>query len=468
MGGGLSLSEAMQFVNLTRKVEIGANCYCLTAAGKNIVLDCGMHPKADGEEALPNLDLLGEDAVDAVFLSHAHHDHLGSLPVLMRRQRRASVLMTDATRRLSDIMLHNSVNVMCKKREDDGVTAYPLFTHRDVESGAKRWQSCPLRHPCSLEGERLRLGEKEDVTFELFEAGHILGSAGVLIRAEGKAVFYSGDVNFEDQSISRAARFPEEPVDVMIIETTRGDRATPPGFTREAEEARFAQALRTRLERGAAVLIPLFALGKTQEMLAMLHKFRRKGRLPIVPVYIGGLSTKLTEIYDKLASSSPRHQPELQLLHSVAPFVLAGRAAGETPIGRGKIYGLSSGMMTEKTLSNGFARRMLGSPEQALFFVGYADPDSPAGKIKAARPGDKITLDPAFAPQELRCDVEEFNFSAHASRESILAYINRIAPKKIILVHGDPAAVEWFRQTLSQSLPGSEVICPEPGVRFEI
>jgi len=449
-------------------VEIGANCYCLTAAGRNIVLDCGMHPKADGEEALPNLNLLGEDSVDAIFLSHAHHDHLGSLPVLMRRQSRAPVLMTEATKRLSDVMLHNSVNVMCKKREEDEIGVYPLFTHREVEQGTKRWQICPLGHPCSIQGERLRAGEKEDVTLEFFDAGHIMGSTGVLIRAEGRTVFYSGDVNFQDQSISMAARFPEERLDVMIVETTRGDHAATPGFTREAEEARFAQALRASLERGAATLIPLFALGKTQEVLAMLYRFRRKGWLPTVPVYIGGLSTKLTEIYDKLATVVPRHQPELQLLHAVAPFVLAGRAAGDTPIGKGKIYGLSSGMMTEKTLSNSFARRILSNPGQALFFVGYADPDSPAGKIKACEPGGLVQPDPAFPPQRLQCQVEEFNFSAHASRESIRGYINRVSPRKIILVHGDAPAVAWFKETLTGDLPESEVVCPEPGVRFEI
>ncbi len=458
----------MQFVNLTRRVEIGANSYCLTAAGKNIVLDCGMHPKEDGEEALPNLGLLEEDAADLIVLSHAHHDHLGSLPALMRRQRRAPVLMTEATRRLSDVMLHNSVNVMVKKREDDGISVYPLFTHREVEQGAKRWQSCALEQPYSIDGERLRAGEKEDVTIELFDAGHILGSVGVLIRAEGRSVFYTGDVNFEDQSVSRAARFPGERLDVLIVETTRGDRAAAPGFTRDAEETRLAQALRASMERGAAILLPLFALGKTQEFLAMLYRFRRNGWVPASPVYIGGLSTKLTEIYDKLAGQVPRHQPELQLLHSVAPFVLAGRAAGEAPINRGKIYGLSSGMMTEKTLSNSFGRRILSSPEQALFFVGYADPDSPAGRIKAAKHGDTVQLDEAFPAQKLECELQEFNFSAHASRESIRAYVNRVAPKKIILVHGDAGAVAWFKQTLSQDLPESEVVCPEPGVRFEI
>ncbi len=458
----------MEFVNLTRRIEIGANCYCLSVAGKNIVLDCGMHPKADGEDALPDIGLLPDESVDAIVLTHAHHDHLGSMPILMRHHPRRPVLMTEATRRLSDVMLHNSVNVMCKKREDEGIGIYPLFTHREVEQGAKQWRSCPLEHHFSIEGEKLRPGEKEDVTLEFFDAGHILGSAGVMIRGEGRSVFYTGDVNFEDQTISQAARFPEEKLDVLIVETTRGDRAAPEGFTRKGEELRFAKALQAGIKRGAAILVPLFALGKTQEVLAMIHAFRRGGLLPIVPVYIGGLSTKLTEIYDRLAPFVPRQQPGLQILDAVAPFVMAGRSAGDTPLGKGKIYGLSSGMMTEKTLSNGFARRLLSVPEQALFFVGYADPASPAGKIKAAKQGDLVTVDPAFPPQKLHCQIEEFNFSAHASRESIRGYIRKVSPRKIILVHGDAPAITWFRETLAVDLPESEILCPEPGVKIEI
>jgi len=102
------------------------------------------------------------------------------------------------------------------------------------------------------------------LTFEFFEAGHVLGSAGILVRAEGQTVFYSGDVNFDDQTIMQAAIFPEEKVDALIMECTRGDHAKPAGWTRPGEEQRFAQALVNAFDRGACVLVPVFALGKTQ------------------------------------------------------------------------------------------------------------------------------------------------------------------------------------------------------------
>ena len=457
----------MQFTNLTRHIEIGANCYCLETGGKKIVLDSGMHPKNSGDGALPNFAALGDNSVDAIVLTHAHQDHLGSMPVLMRRQPDACVFMTGATKYLSEIMLHNSVNVMMKQREELGLQNYPLFTHREVEQAVKRWRVCPLHQPFSLEGERTR--ETDDApSFEFYDAGHILGAAGVLIRAEGRKIFYTGDVNFENQTISQGAHFPKEPLDVLIIETTRGDHETPAGFTRQGEELRLAETIKHAFERGGCIFMPLFALGKTQEMLAMFYEFRKKGLLGMVPIYIGGLGTKLTEIYDKLAHSAPRLKHDLQILDAVAPFVMAGRQASDPPVRPERIYALSSGMMTEKTLSNNFARKILSDPKHTLVFVGYADPDSPAGKLKQAKPGDLVSLDPAFPPQKLLCRVEQFNFSGHATRESIRTYVNSVTPKKVILIHGDPSAVEWFRGTLSRDLPESEILVPEPGVPLEI
>jgi Cft2 family RNA processing exonuclease len=354
------------------------------------------------------------------------------------------------------------------KKKEEGVTSYPLFGHREIDAAVRRWRSVPLQQRFDVTGERLSPNEDAELSIELFDAGHILGSVGTLIRAEGRTIFYTGDVQFDDQTISQAARFPEEPLDVLIIETTRGDRATPEGFTRAGEEQRLADAIKAAFDRDAGILIPLFALGKTQEMLGMIFEFRRKGLLGHGPVYIGGLGTKLTEIYDKLAHQTPRLKHNLQLLDAVAPFTMAGKAAEQTPLKGRRIYALSSGMMTEKTLSNVFARKFLSDPAHALFFVGYADPASPAGRIRSASPGDTVQVSPEFPPQKLLCPIEQFNFSAHASRETLRAYVNKVRPKKVILVHGDRPAIEWFRSTLQADLPGSEIITPTPGAAIEL
>jgi Cft2 family RNA processing exonuclease len=459
----------LKFINLTRRTEIGANSYYLEAAGQRLVLDCGMHPKQEGEEALPNFRALDERQLDAIIVSHAHLDHIGTLPVLMRRQPDARIFMTETTAEIGSALLHNSVNVMTRQREELGVVMYPLFTHKETDRATDRWRWCPVGQPFTLEGERARRNAGDDaLTVEFVDAGHVLGAAGVILRAEGRTVFYSGDVNFDDQTITAGAVFPETGVDVLIMETTRGDHPLPEGFTREAEERRLADAIERAFSAGGCILMPVFALGKTQEALGMIYKFRKQKLLGEFPLYIGGLSVKMTEIYDRRALTTRRLLPRLQLLEEVEHFVLNGQTIHESPARGGRIYALSSGMMTPKTLSNIFARRVIESPEHSIFFVGYADPESPAGIIKAAQPDELVSLDPDEPPLRLRCQIQQFQFSAHASRESIIAYVKRLAPKKIVLVHGDMPAVEWTHAQLAAALPGSEVIVPKPGVELEL
>lgn len=453
----------MELVNLTRNVEIGANSYLLRTRGKSLILDSGMHPKAEGLAAIPNFSLVPEGSVDAIIVTHAHQDHIGSLPYLTRREKQARVFMTPSTNRVADVMLHNSVNVMVRQREEHNIEAYPLFTHRGVELSRSAWQSCPTRRRFDFTGERT--SDEGTPSFEFYPAGHILGAAGVMIRSEGKTVFYTGDVNFENQTLMRGADFPESGVDTLIMETTRGDSPTPAGLTRAKEEERLARSIRAAFDRGGSVTIPVFALGKTQELLAMLWRMRLRGLLAAVPIYIGGLSTKLTNLYDTLAQDEQRLHPELQLLQELAPYVLSGNEVFTISPRKKCIFALSSGMMTENTLSNLFARKILADPNQSLFFVGYSDPESPAGRIRAAQPGDSVVLDPKQPPIKLECHIEEFNFSAHATRESLLNYAVALRPKKIVLVHGDRPAIEWFQLKLYRELPETEVLIPEPGKR---
>jgi Cft2 family RNA processing exonuclease len=457
----------MRFINLTRQTEIGANSYLLEIAGRNIVLDAGLHPRKLAEEALPNYKHIPDGSVSAIFVSHAHQDHIGSLPVLMRRQPKARVFMTEATAKLSEIMLHNSVNVMTRQREDLGLGSYPLFTHRETEQAAAIWHEAHVEQRWNIEGERVPDNES-GFSFEFFEAGHILGAVGILFRAEGKRIFYTGDVNFSDQSLVIKAAFPEEPLDVLIIETTRGDRTLDPTFSRLQEEDRFLRAILAAFERGGSVLIPVFALGKTQEVLSMIHRFRMNGALLNTPIFIGGLSTKITIVHDQLAASTRRLHPGLQLLPTVAPHVLNGREAPTKKIQPNALYVLSSGMMTEKTLSNRLAARFVADRKQSIFFVGYADPQSPAGRLKAAKRGEAIQLDEEAPKQPIDCAVEEFNFSGHAPREALLQYIQKTKPKVVILVHGDLSSIQWFAGAIEEKVPGTRVIVPEPGRPYDV
>ena len=457
----------MLFTNLTRNNEIGANSYLLDfGADGRVVLDAGMHPRGEEIQGLPRLEALKFDSLDAILVSHAHHDHTGALPLLMRDQPSARVFMSEPTYFLADPLLHNSVQVMLKQKAEKGIAEYPLFTHRELDQLVKAWQACGLGRQWSPRG--YPDPEGEPLTFTFHDAGHILGSVGTVLLHRGRTIFYTGDVNFTDQTILKGADFPRSGIDVLITETTRGAQPRPEGFTRDTVVEQLAVALEKTFAQGGAVLMPVFAMGKTQELLAQLHFFQKTHRLPQTPIYIGGLGRSFTEIYDRLAARTRRKYPRLSLLDDIAPQVMDGRRAHDFNPKKGHIYLISSGMMTENTLSNVLAQQFLAQERHSIFFVGYCDPASPAGLLRATKPGDSVVLNAAYGAQPVRCRVEHFDFTAHAQREDLLAYILELKPRVCVLVHGDPPALAWFQQELAVRAPGMKVVIPPPGEPIEL
>jgi Cft2 family RNA processing exonuclease len=453
----------MIFKSLCRHAGIGANSYLLETRGTRVVLDAGMHPKHEGMEAVPHYEFIEEGTVDSVIVTHAHLDHVGTLPVLLEDHPEAKVFMSPETVELSTAMLHNSVNVMQAKRLEHGITEYPLFDHRELDRITATFEARGIERPFNLDNDgTLR------ATFH--DAGHILGSVGVTIESADKRVMYTGDVNFEHSTIQKGALFPEDHVDALIVETTRGAQARAAGYDRANEENAFAEAISRVLARKGSVLIPVFAMGKTQEVLAMLHRFKSEGIVPNhAPVYIGGLSTKMTHAYDRFSDVSRRHLPGFRFLKDMEIEGSDRKRKGPIPFGTGCIYALSSGMMSENTISNIFARQgLLENKRNGLFFVGYCDPDTPGGRIRAAKPGDLVKLDDSHEGLPLRCETRIFDFSGHSTRDAIADYAVKLRPKKIFLVHGDDDAVAWFQQELQQRLPDSQVIVPLPGEEHNI
>ncbi len=412
------------------------------------------------------LHLLEGKPLDAIILTHAHQDHLGALPVLMRQHPRTPAFMSEATRELADVMLHNSVNVMTKRHEN-GEGDAPTFSHREATNCVRRFRTLPLNQRFNLQGERLGYGEASDVSIQLEDAGHILGSTAVLLEAEGRRLLYTGDVNFHDQSLMLGARLSSSDLDTVIIECTRGAIPQADDFTRAKEEERFAAAIREIFAQGGSVLVPVFALGKSQELLTMILTLRKRGLLPECPVYIGGLSTKLTEIHDRLARESTRQHAGLNLLETVAPFTISGREINQFAIRPGRIYALSSGMMTEHTLSNLIAPHFLANPAHGIFFVGYADPESPAGRLRLAKQGESFQVAPDIQPETLRCKVETFGFSAHGDRSTLIHFLEQASPKRVIFVHGDPEAQAWMRATIAPLLPEAQILASAPGTPID-
>src|SRR5437879_11163147 len=166
----------MKFINLTRHTEIGANSYYFEAGGRRLILDCGMHPKDAGENALPNWKPIEGQTIDAILITHAHQDHIGTLPVLMRHQPHARIFMTEATSEIGSLLLHNSVNVMTRQREELGLTIYPLFGHRETDRAIDQWHFCQYRQPYTTKGDRVR--DDDEITIGFCDAGLFNGLSG--------------------------------------------------------------------------------------------------------------------------------------------------------------------------------------------------------------------------------------------------------------------------------------------------
>jgi Cft2 family RNA processing exonuclease len=454
--------------NLNPAADIGASAWLVDFEGHRLLLDAGTHPKRDGNASLPLYGAAPGTELDAIVLSHCHHDHVGSLPVAVRRFPRAHVLMTELSYFIIERVLHNSVNVMQRQREELGLREYPLYTHDEVDEMAARFQGFRYGREVEWAAHHKSRGGGRSPTLEFFDAGHTLGSAGVMVRGRKETLFYTGDVSFGDQTLLRGAAFEDVASDVLIMETTRGNRAVPAGFSRVAEAERLVEAIHRVQKRKGSVLIPAFALGRTQEILGLLALLTRAGRLRHQPIYIGGLGRVFTEIYDLQAHRTHRQHSNLQLHEALNLVVLDKNQTQSMKLTPGRIFVITAGMMVEHTAAHDLAARMLGDERHAIFFVGYADPDTPGGHLKASRPGVPFHFSSVYGEVTRRCEVADFDLTAHANRDELLDFVGVANPRVVVLGHGEPASRAWFEAAIRQRHPRIKVLQPGPGEVIEV
>ncbi len=458
----------MRILNLNPETDIGASSWFVDLEGHHLLMDSGMHPKLEGRAGLPLFKAIQNEDLDAIAISHCHHDHVGTLPVALRYFPKAHVLLPEQSYFIIERVLHNSVNVMTRQRTELGIKEYPLYTHDEVDDIAPLFQGFRYNREiewASFHKTRAGLGSP---TLEFFDAGHTLGSAGILLRGRKETLFYTGDVCFHDQTILRGARFEDVRADVLIMETTRGNRATPRGFTRQKEIERLATAIQRALKRKGCVLIPSFALGRTQEILALLALLMREGRLKEQPIYIGGLGRVFTEIYDLEAHRTHRQHTGMQLHEELNLVVLEKGQAENMKLSGGRIFVLTSGMMAENTAAHDLAMRMIEDERQSIFFVGYADPETPGGRLKASKPGETFVFSPGAGRVTRRCDLQDFDLTAHAQREDLLDFVGQVDPRAVLLGHGDASSRKWFEEQIRARHPKIKIIQPQPGKAVDV
>ena len=459
----------MEFVALGDTDEIGASCLFLHINNTGIILDAGADPEEEGADSVPRLDLIrsANRYVDHAIITHAHHDHIGSLPILIREFPHVAVHMTPATRQLADLVLPASARLQRRKLREGSSLHQPLFSEEELEMHSYLYLTHELEETFSLRGIR----DESHLTGQFFNAGHVLGSAGIKIVAEEggtrKTLFYTSDTNLRPQHIIPGGSYPEEPVDVLLLETTLGADPEAEQTTRKREEERFLEGLKRILGRGGTVLIPVFALGRAQEILAIIDRFKQKNKIPEdIPVYTAGSMRAFADLYDKTRYSTPRLDPEFQVFGVHQKRLPRSHKATLAALSQPSIHIMSSGMMFERTISNRLAQQLVEDEKNGILLVGYAKEDSPAHMLlQAAKegPGTMVTLDRLIGPQPVNCDIDRFRFSGHSHRRDLLRIVEQLKPKTILLVHGEQEARTWMADNIKYFYPGTEIILPEFG-----
>ncbi|HQE84128.1 MAG TPA: MBL fold metallo-hydrolase RNA specificity domain-containing protein [Candidatus Hydrogenedentes bacterium] len=431
--------NTVEFTVLGGGSEIGANSYLVSGAGTDIVLDCGIHPKKEGLEALPDLSLLTR-APDVVLVSHGHVDHCGAVPCLLRQYPGLFVYATRPTVPIMDRMLHNSVSVMEMLERNQGVRGYPLYSHEDVGFALRRTDGLDTDYEFALTYQ-------SPVRAEFRSAGHVLGSACILLRFPGHTVFYTGDICLTHQELMSGHVLIEDniQVDTLICESTRGAQKYEGDRTYEAEMERFAVEATKVVESGGVVLVPAFALGRSQELLNIIARLKRSHMIPRVPVYASGLGRAIYEIYND-------HLDYLRPAADLRPLDEFGRVGNvwepesvDDLLDDPCIIVATSGMMVENTPSAMIAKEMVRSQRHGIFFVGYLDPDTLGYRLLHANTGDKMAFETPGRNVKIRLENrQQFSFSAHASRDDLRRLIEHLNPKNIVFVHGDPDAIDWM------------------------
>lgn len=445
----------MKITDLNRQGGIGANSLLVRFGHFNLVVDSGLHPKQIGRIATPDLRPLQGLAIDLILITHCHLDHIGSLPVLMRACPDAPVIMTPPSRMLIERMLHNSASVMLREREEKGIPDYPLFTHEEIDRLMARMHPHTFNHP-----KRFR-GAQEEIEFTFHAAGHIVGAAGIELRYKQRHVFFTGDVLFGVQRTLAGAMFPRRHFDTLVMETTRGDTERSVGRERSHEIIRLIETINAAIGRGGTVLIPVFALGRMQEILAVLHDARKFNRLVDTPIYASGLGMDLCNYFDEIA----RKTGQVHFTRTILKDLQVRKTPRELKPGKEPppgLYIISSGMMVENTPSYTIASALAGHAKHSICFVGYCDPDTPGGQLLATAPGRDFLFAAANVRTKVRCQVERFELSGHADRDELLDFAVQCNPRSIVLTHGDPPARSWFAHALTTKLPKAKILDPVP------
>jgi metallo-beta-lactamase family protein len=448
--------------------------HLITVNGKKILLECGLFQgrRKDAYEINHNFRFDPPD-IDVMILSHAHIDHSGNIPNLVKQGFTGPIFTTSATVDLCHIMLRDSGHIHEKDAEfvnrirarKNQPPVPPLYTMDEAEDACKNFVG--LQYDKSFEvvpGVR--------ATFR--DAGHILGSAGIELdineRGHKFRVGFSGDIGRDDMPIIHDPNLFRE-LDMLIMETTYGDRLH---STVEDAEEELAKLVRKVIERNGKVIIPAFAVGRTQLLVYILHKLFNENRIPNIPIFIDSpLACRATDVFRSHPECYDRETYRTFMQDEEDPFGF-GRLSCTRETEQSKALNtrkdpciiISASGMCEAGRILHHLKNNIEDPKHLILFVGYAAPHTLARRIMDGKKEVKIFGEEYRVNAEIR---KMDYFSAHADQKELMHYLSLMPPKKlrhIFLVHGDEEQAMPFKQKLHDA-GYKNVYYPAPGQSFK-
>jgi metallo-beta-lactamase family protein len=430
----------------------GSNYY-LESGGTKILIDCGLQQGGRYAER-QNFDPFPYRASDiaAVFVTHAHIDHTGRLPKLLKDGFGGTIYSTSPTKDFAELLLLDSEHILRDEAEREHQPV--LYSSEDILQLMTHWQGVRYHVPITV----------GPFTVEFFDAGHILGSSVIKVSAEGKTIAFSGDLgNFPAPIIHTTEPLPD--VNYCLIESTYGDRVHEGVDTRREE---LENAIEDTVKSGGVLMIPAFAMERTQELLYHLHELFTQGRVPKVPVYIDSpLAIKLTAIYKKYES---------HFNQETAALVKSGEDIMNFP-------GLSFTLTTEQSkeinnvpapkiviagsgMSNGgrilhHEQRYLSDPKSMILFIGYQAKGTLGRKILDGEKTVRIFGEDV----PVRCKTRVISgYSAHADQPRLLEWLTprRATLKKVFVVQGEEESSTVLAQKIRDDL-AIDAVVPKAG-----